>query len=212
MEQKLFTEKNICRTMYDASVDSNVGCIAIIKPGSLLKGEISADNQLFYLTSGFGCDPKSSGNACYGKFCHDGIIGKSLRLERYDFLGIADEETEKYALKLMDPFTTEERKVLIDALKEIYDIFDECNKYFNDESSSFLKDEYYTPYAKLSSDAIEFSYEQYFNMTAALMSSSFVNKKKREIKAGLNPKEDTECIFLETLYKKLEKLMEVSYE
>ena len=212
MKNDFFTEKNCCRTMYDESEDSNVGCIAIIKPGALCEDHKTADHQLFYLEGGFGCNPITSVNACYGKFCKDGICSKTIRLEKYDFLGIADEETEKYALKLMDPFTPKEREVLIQALKEICDVLDECNKYFKDEGFSFLKDSYFTPYVKLSSDVIDFPYIQYFNMTSAFISSSFVNKKKREIKAGLNPKEDPECIFLEALYKKLEKLMEATHE
>lgn len=211
MENDFFTEKNCCRTMYDESEDSNVGCIAIIAAGALdiFDVEKTADNQLFYLEDGDGCNPIASGNACYGKFCKS---GKEERMPQHIFLGIADEETEKYALKLMDPFTADERKVLIQALKEICDMLDEMNDYFKDEGFSFLKDSYFTPYVKLSSDVIDFPYIQYFNMTSAFMCSSFVNKKKSEIKAGLNPKEDPECIFLEALYKKLEKLMEATHE
>ena len=97
---ELFTAKDCTRSMY-ASVegDSNAGCIAIINPEQFkFKPEYrTPENQLFRLGGGFGVSPSKIGNACFGYFCAD---GEECRLERYMFLGIANEEVTKYAEQL----------------------------------------------------------------------------------------------------------------
>ena len=90
----LFTERDVCRSMYDTSVESNCDCIAILKPEALHPIHRTPDNQLVRLHSGFGCYPDRLGNACYSTLCRDGSKG---RWEKTDFLGIANEKVTKYA-------------------------------------------------------------------------------------------------------------------
>lgn len=132
--------------MYDTSVESNQDYIAIVKPEVLCEEHRTRDNQLVLLLSGFGCKPMTSGNACYVKFCAN---GHRTRIERYDLLGIADEETETYAYKLMNPFTEEEAKFLIPIIEKEYKMFEELSQYFKDDASSSLKDRWHTILAKL---------------------------------------------------------------
>ena len=96
----LFTEKDCIRSMYDSvEGDSNAGCIAIINLSRVnFKPEFrKPEFQLFRLQSGFGVSPSKMGNACFGTFCAD---GETCRRERYEFLGIANEEVTKYAEQL----------------------------------------------------------------------------------------------------------------
>lgn len=97
MDKRILTKEDCCRDMYDSSVESNVGCIAILKPEVLKPKYREAKYQLLRLRSGFGCSPTGSGNACISTCCADGEIA---RWERYQFLGIANEETVKYAEEL----------------------------------------------------------------------------------------------------------------
>ena len=100
MKQKeLFTEKNIVRSMYDKTErpTGNIGLVAILKPSRLVGEFAKPEYQLFRLETGFGCFPTTSGNACYGYFCAD---GEKCRMERYDFIGIANEATTQIAEEL----------------------------------------------------------------------------------------------------------------
>ncbi len=206
-----FTKENCCRSMYDTSVDSNQNCIAIVKPEVLCEEHRTRDNQLVLLLSGFGCKPMTSGNACYVKFCSN---GHRTRLERYDLLGIADEETEAYAYKLMNPFTEEEAKFLIPIIEKEYKMFEELNQYFKDDASSSLKDRWHTILAKLSTFTYQpYSKVEYNNIAASLLSSDIANQKLQVIKEKkINPDTDPEFIFINQLYKKLYKLMEDVHE
>lgn len=95
-----FTGEDCCRTMYakipDGSYD-NVGKVGIIKLETLDPKYQKPDYQLFRLRSGFGCCPTAGGNACMGTFCID---GERTRWERFNFIGIANEEVTKYAEEL----------------------------------------------------------------------------------------------------------------
>ena len=94
----MLTEKDCVRSMYEAvEGDSNAGCVAIIKAEWLKDEWRIPDNQLFRMGGGFGASPSKMGNAVFGEFCVD---GEHWRIERYDFIGIADEETTKYAEQL----------------------------------------------------------------------------------------------------------------
>lgn len=94
----MFTAKNCVRSMYDdVQGDSNSGCVGIIKAEWFKAEHRTPENQLFRLGGGFGVSPSKMGNAVYGEFCVD---GEYYRVERYDFIGIADEETTKYAEQL----------------------------------------------------------------------------------------------------------------
>lgn len=197
--------------MYDTSVDSNQNCIAIVKPEVLGEEHRTKENQLVILLSGFGCKPMTTGNACYVKFCANGF---RTRIERYDLLGIADEETETYAYKLMNPFTEEEAKFLISIIKKDYGMWEELNQYFKDDSTSYLKDKWLTILAKLSTFTYQpYSKVEYANIIGSLASSDITKQKLQEIKEEeINPDADTECIFMNNLYKKLIKLMEEAHE
>lgn len=206
-----FTKENCCRSMYDTSVDSNQNCIAIVKPEVLCEKHRTKDNQLVLLLSGSGCKPMTSGNDCYVKFCAN---GHRTRIERYDLLGIADEEIEAYAYKLMNPFTDEEAKFLISIIKKDYAMWEELDQYFKDDSTSYLKDKWLTILAKLSTLTYQsYSKVEYANIILSLASSDITKQKLQEIKEEkINPDTDTECIFMNNLYKKLIKLMEAAHE
>lgn len=206
-----FTKENCCRSMYDTSVESNQNCIAILKPEVLGEELRSKDNQLVLLLSGFGCRPVSSGNVCYVKFCANGF---RTRIERYDLLGIADEETENYAYKLMNPFTEEEAKFLIPIIEKDYKMFDELDQNFKDDSTSYLKEKWHTILAKLSTFTYQpYSKVEYANIIGALASSDLTKQKQQEIKEKkIDLNTDPECIFINKLYNKLHKLMEKAHE
>lgn len=206
-----FTKENCCRSMYDTSVETNQDCIAILKPEALAEENRTRNNQLVLLLSGFGCRPMTSGNACYVKFCSNGY---RTRIERYDFLGIADEETETYAYKIMNPFTDEEAKFLISIIKKDYTMWEELDQYFRDDSTSYLKDKWLTILAKLSTFTYQpYSKLEYNNITVSLLNSNIVESKTKAIKEKkIDPDTDSECIFMQQLYKKLYKLMEDAHE
>ncbi len=206
-----FTKENCCRSMYDISVDSNQDCIAIVNPGVLGEEHRTKDNQLVLLLSGSGCKPMNSGNDCYVKFCANGY---RTRIERYDILGIANEEIESYAYKLMNPFSEEEAKFLISIIKKDYAIWEELDEYFKDDSTSHLKDKWLTILAKLSTFTYQpYSKVEYANIIVSLASSDVTKQKLQEIKEKkINPDTDSECIYMNTLYKKLIKLMEEAHE
>lgn len=95
-----FTKADCCRSMYEKLPEgeiSNRGKVGIISMECLAKDYRKPEYQLFRLEGGFGCSPTNGGNACYGKFCAD---GSEARMERFDFLGIANAEAEKIAEEL----------------------------------------------------------------------------------------------------------------
>lgn len=97
---KEFTKADCCRTMYAKLPEgeiSNKGKVGIISMDCLSKEYRKPEYQLFRLEGGFGCSPTNGGNACFGKFCAD---GSEARMERFDFLGIANAEVEKIAEEL----------------------------------------------------------------------------------------------------------------
>ena len=59
------------------------------------------DDQLFYATSGFGCDPNARGRSVFGRFAKD---DENYSWWRTDFIGILKDEfiphwvKEKYAI------------------------------------------------------------------------------------------------------------------
>lgn len=89
---KLLTFEDCKRTMYDnAPNGTNEGEWAIIKPKWFKPNFRTRENQLFKLECGFGCNPDANGNACYGHF----IDGEETRIERYDLIGIANDDILK---------------------------------------------------------------------------------------------------------------------
>lgn len=95
-----FTKADCCRSMYEKLPEgetSNRGKVGIISMECLTKDYRKPEYQLFRLEGGFGCSPTNGGNACFGKFCAD---GSEARMEKFDFLGIGNEEVEKIAQEL----------------------------------------------------------------------------------------------------------------
>lgn len=96
---KFFTAENTVRRMYDKvdAPEGNAGQVAILKADILSGDYRQPEYQLFRLSGGFGVHPEKMGNACFGRFCAD---GEECRMEKYDFIGIADEATAAYAEEL----------------------------------------------------------------------------------------------------------------
>ena len=98
---KLFTKEDCIRSMYgEAPNDSNEGCVGILKLSHIetFKPEYQKpEYQLFRIQGGFGASPSKMGNAVFGYFCAD---GEECRQERYQFIGIANEEVTRYAEEL----------------------------------------------------------------------------------------------------------------
>lgn len=95
-----FTREDCIRTMYEEPQDGstdNSGKVCIIPLSKLAEGYKEPKYQLFRVQSGFGVTPSSNGNACYGHFCAD---GEKCRWEKYNFIGVANEEVEKIAEQL----------------------------------------------------------------------------------------------------------------
>lgn len=63
------------------------GKLLILKPQVLQPQFRQKEAQYFYAENGFGCDPNSLGTAVFGHFLAN---GQKARLERSDFIGIAD--------------------------------------------------------------------------------------------------------------------------
>lgn len=202
--KELFTKENCCRSMLDQSVESNRGFIAIINPEVLCEEHRTKDLQLVELLGGLGCKPHSFCDDCYVRLCSN---RRKTHIKRTDLIGIADKETEKYAYKLMDPFTDEEKEVLNNGVAELFRMYDEIHQSFQDDSSKHLRDTFYSLAAKLAGNYYEYTSGDYFNLNIALMSSELVETKKVEIEKGLDPEMDPECIFLENLCSKIHNLI-----
>ena len=65
------------------------GKVLVIRPNVLKEEYWSAQNQLWYGESGFGCSPIASGRAVFATCLGD---GEKARWERSDFLGVLDEQ------------------------------------------------------------------------------------------------------------------------
>lgn len=201
--EELFTKENCCRSMLDQCVETNQGFIAIINPEVLCKDHRTKDFQLVELLSGLGCKPHSFSDDCFVRLCS---TGRKTYIKRTDLLGIADEETEAYAYKLMDPFTDEEKEILNNGIDKLCKMYDEIHQYFQDESSKHLKETFYSLKAKLAGGYYTYTSADYFNLNIALLDSDLVETKKEQIKKGLASVKDEECIFLNGLYNKIFKL------
>ena len=95
----MYTSKDCVRTMYDTVVKSNVGCIGILKPDALKEEYRQKKFQLFIICDGFGAYPDKMGNAVYGQFCAD---GEYCRMERYQFIGVANDTITEYAKRMVE--------------------------------------------------------------------------------------------------------------
>lgn len=97
---KEFTKADCCRSMYDEVPEGetdNKGKVCILPLDFLSEDYKKPEYQLFRIGSGFGCTPTGRGNACYGYFCAN---GDECRIEKYEFLGVANAEAEKIAEEL----------------------------------------------------------------------------------------------------------------
>lgn len=59
--------------------------LVVIKPEKMIASARTADEQLFLVTGGFGCDPNARGQAVY---CKNLFTGKTVRWDRPDVAGI----------------------------------------------------------------------------------------------------------------------------
>lgn len=91
--------------MYDEVPEGetdNRGKVCILPLDFLSADYRKPEYQLFRIGSGFGCTPTGRGNACYGYFCAN---GDECRIEKYDFLGVANDEAVKIAEELEEGWT-----------------------------------------------------------------------------------------------------------
>lgn len=205
--QELLSKENCCRSMYDTSVETNEGCIAILNPEMLCDCHREKDLQLVRLNGGFGCDPTVSGNACFVRFCKDGT---KTRIERYHLLGIADEETTKYALELesnLIELSAKEKKVLIEALNDNLEMFKTLRETFNIEDTNKMYVLCKNMYAILSKPGKEYFLFDKVGIMNLLSSLSYYAEIEMTIvkNRGENPRENEDCLFLNDLYIKLNK-------
>ena len=206
--KEVFTEKNCIRGMFDTSVETNKGLIAIIKPEILSDDFDDRDYQLVRLVGGFGCMPTTSGNACYIYFCKDGT---KVRVERYQLLGIADEETTKYAEELesqLMPLKPEERQVLEQAVSRVLPTHRTLYESCPDTDRECFKETYFIHEnlnQKLQEESEKYLFDkvELRNLMACL--EMYSNKVKRSVRtSGKNPEENEECLFLDGLYTKIQ--------
>ena len=59
--------------------------LVVIRPECMIASARTADEQLFFATGGFGCNPEARGQAVY---CKNLFSGKTVRWERHDVAGI----------------------------------------------------------------------------------------------------------------------------
>ena len=65
------------------------GKLLALKPSTLKDEYKTPDFQLFFATSGFGCDPTKIGTAVYGFFLKD---DEHTHFRRSDFIGVVKDE------------------------------------------------------------------------------------------------------------------------
>lgn len=96
---RTFDKQDIKRTMYDKTEtpNGNENEIGILSLTALAAQYRFGEFQLFRIKAGFGAYPDKMGNAIYGEFCID---GEHARFERYQFIGIANDETKEIAEQL----------------------------------------------------------------------------------------------------------------
>ena len=65
------------------------GKLLILRPSTLKDEYKTPEDQLFFATSGFGCDPTKIGTAVYGFFLKD---DEHTHFRRSDFIGVIKDE------------------------------------------------------------------------------------------------------------------------
>jgi hypothetical protein len=98
MKLKELTQADCVRSMRDtAPNDSNAGLVCVL-PLSFFKPEHrKPENQYFRVSGGFGISPSTFGNACFGHWCVD---GEKSRVERYQLLGVGNDEVQRIGAEL----------------------------------------------------------------------------------------------------------------
>ena len=208
MENRIFTKYDCCRTMYDLSVETNQGCIAIIKPELLNEVDRTGCYQLVRLVAGFGCKPSTSGNACYVSFC---VNGYKKRIERYDIIGIANEEITRYAMELESniSFTEEEKIMLLKSIRKDSQMFQSINdvKILRSDFTKKVSNIYVSLNKKLSSEMPQ----HYEDEELYWLNVSFVMYGTRVVdyvrKKGYCAEKNLKCQFLDKLAIKLNRCL-----
>ena len=92
------------------------GKLLIVKPQVLEPPFRQKETQYFFAQNGFGCDPNSLGTAVFGHFLAN---GQKTRLERSDFLGIADKsQLPVWASNRLELLEKPSMKIRVFQLKE----------------------------------------------------------------------------------------------
>lgn len=76
-----------CLSIYD--FETLKGKVVVLKTDILQREYRSIAHQLYLADGGFGCSPKSSGNAI---FAYNLYTGRETRIEKYDVLGVIKDE------------------------------------------------------------------------------------------------------------------------
>ena len=89
--------------------------LLIIRDISISEEYRTPENQLFFATGGFGCDPEASGRKVYGQFLSD---GEKTHFNRSDFVGvIADEHIPEWAREKLSKLTAKQEQTQNDTPK-----------------------------------------------------------------------------------------------
>jgi hypothetical protein len=85
--------------------------LLILKPEMLSEQYRTPENQYFYATSGFGCDPKNGNKKVFGQFLSD---GEKTYFNRGDFLGVADRnQFPEWAKERLSQIEMPKMKILV---------------------------------------------------------------------------------------------------
>lgn len=82
--------------------------LLIIRDTALVEEYRTPENQLFFATAGFGCDPEAIGRKVFGQFLSD---GEKTHFSRSDFVGIiADEHIPEWAREKLAELTEKQEQ------------------------------------------------------------------------------------------------------
>lgn len=89
-ENKLLTREDCTEE------DNYTGQYVVLRPGFLKEEYRTIQNQVFYASCGFGCEPDKLGTAVFGSFLID---GEECRVSRCDVIGVIKPEVLDQWLK-----------------------------------------------------------------------------------------------------------------
>ncbi|WP_416325909.1 hypothetical protein [[Eubacterium] hominis] len=86
-KESLISEKD-CNSIFD--YPTLIGKLVVLKPDVLYPEFQNSTHQLYLAEGGFGCNPKSRGNAIFAENIY---TGKRSRIERYELIGVIKKES-----------------------------------------------------------------------------------------------------------------------